>query len=116
MHHESRGGFKRTGRARSRADRPVARGDSFTTPEDTAMAIAAPGVLLNDSDVDGDPLTAVLVSSPLHGSVTLNADGSYSYAASNNLGAAASTGASDTFTYTAADAHGGAATSTSSRR
>ncbi|MDR3636948.1 MAG: Ig-like domain repeat protein [Isosphaeraceae bacterium] len=38
------------------------------------------GVLFNDSDPDGDPLTAQLVSGPSHGAVTLNADGSFTYA------------------------------------
>lgn len=39
------------------------------------------GVLANDSDADGDGLTAVLVAVPLHhvGSFTLNADGTFTY-------------------------------------
>ena len=41
--------------------------------------MAAPGVLGNDTDPDGDPLTAVLVTGPSHGSLTLNADGSFTY-------------------------------------
>ena len=32
-----------------------------------------------DSDPDGDPLTASLVDGPLHGSLILNADGSFTY-------------------------------------
>jgi outer membrane lipoprotein-sorting protein len=40
------------------------------------MTVPAPGVLGNDSDVDGNALTAVLVSGPFHGTVTLD----------NNLG------------------------------
>jgi VCBS repeat-containing protein len=36
-------------------------------------------VLANDTDADGDSLTAVLVAGPSHGTLTLNADGSYSY-------------------------------------
>ena len=35
-------------------DAPVATGDSFTTAEDTTLTVAAPGVLGNDTDVDGD--------------------------------------------------------------
>ncbi len=35
--------------------------DSYTVDEDTTLNVAAAGVLGNDSDVDGDALTAVLV-------------------------------------------------------
>ena len=51
---------------------PVAAGDAFSTAEDTVLTVAAPGVLGNDSDPDGDPLTAALVTGPSHGSLTLN--------------------------------------------
>src|SRR5436190_411159 len=60
-------------------DAPVAVNDSYTTSEDTALNVAAPGVLANDSDVDGDTLSAALVSQPTHGSLTLNGNGSFSY-------------------------------------
>src|SRR5205823_1805970 len=56
-------------------DAPVAGNDSYTTAEDTALTVGAPGVLGNDTDADGDPLTAVLVSGPAHGTLTLNAKG-----------------------------------------
>src|SRR5205823_8951313 len=59
-------------------DAPLAVNDSYTTAEDTALNVAAPGVLANDSDVDGDTLSAVLVSQPTHGSLTLNSNGSFS--------------------------------------
>ncbi len=58
-------------------DTPVASDDSFTTTEDTALSIALPGVLANDSDIEGSALTAMLVDGPSHGSLTLNADGSF---------------------------------------
>src|SRR5204862_1523011 len=35
-------------------DAPVAVNDSYTTAEDTQLTVSAPGVLANDSDVDGD--------------------------------------------------------------
>ncbi len=38
-----------------------------------------PGVLDNDADVDGDPLTAALVSPPTAGALTLDPDGSFTY-------------------------------------
>jgi len=34
-------------------DAPVANPDSFTTNEDTPLVVTAPGVLANDTDVDG---------------------------------------------------------------
>ena len=62
-------------------DAPVATNDSYSTNEDTPLNVAAPGVLGNDTDADGNPLTAVLVSGPLasQGSLTLNADGSFGF-------------------------------------
>ena len=38
---------------------PVARDDTYSATEDTALTVAAPGVLGNDTDADGDTLTAV---------------------------------------------------------
>ena len=38
---------------------PVAVNDAYTTNEDTALTVAAAGVLANDTDADGDPLTAI---------------------------------------------------------
>jgi hypothetical protein len=43
------------------------------------LTVAAPGVLANDADADGDPLSALLVSGPAHGTLALNADGSFTY-------------------------------------
>src|SRR5207302_693485 len=60
-------------------DAPVAVADSYSTNEDTALTVAAAGVLANDTDVDGAALTAVLVASTSHGALTLNANGSFSY-------------------------------------
>ena len=58
---------------------PVAVSDSYTTTQDTMLSVAAPGVLMNDSDVDGDGLTAVLDATTSNGTLTLNADGSFDY-------------------------------------
>ena len=58
---------------------PEAEDDDYNTDEDTTLNVAAPGVLSNDSDADGDPLTAVEDSTTSNGSLTLNADGSFSY-------------------------------------
>src|SRR5205085_1354814 len=65
-------------------DAPVASNDSYSTNEDAPLSVAAPGVLTNDNDVDSASLTAVLVTGPLHGTLTLNANGSFSYAPAAN--------------------------------
>ena len=68
-------GLRRTSRSTGENDAPVANDDSFTTAEDSAFTTAAPGVLFNDTDIDGNPLTAVLVLGPTKGTLTLNAVG-----------------------------------------
>ena len=57
---------------------PTAAADSFIVLKNTTLNVAAPGVLHNDSDPDGDPITAVKVTNPSHGVVTLASDGSFS--------------------------------------
>ena len=58
---------------------PVAADDSYTVAAGTALTVAAPGILGNDSDPDGDPLAASLDTGPAHGSLTWTADGSFTY-------------------------------------
>jgi hypothetical protein len=53
--------------------------DDFSTPENTPLIIAAPGILQNDRDPEGSPLSTIMVSGALHGRVELNGDGSFSY-------------------------------------
>jgi VCBS repeat-containing protein len=60
-------------------DAPLAVEESYTTDWDVALVLPAPGVLANDSDIEGDELTAILVANPLHGSLLLNVDGSFIY-------------------------------------
>jgi VCBS repeat-containing protein len=78
-------------------DAPVATGNMYTATAGTTLTVAAPGVLVNDSDVDGNVLSALLVSGPAHGTLTLNANGSFTYTAN------ASFSGTDTFTYKAND-------------
>src|SRR2546428_366800 len=54
-------------------------------------------VLANDTDAEANTLTAAKLSDPAHGSVTLNADGTFSYSHDG------SETASDSFTYKACD-------------
>jgi VCBS repeat-containing protein len=60
---------------------PVAVADTgYVATEDTALTVdALNGLLANDTDLNGDALTVALQSGPAHGSLTLNADGSFSY-------------------------------------
>lgn len=59
---------------------PEAFDDAYETPRDTQLQVPRPGVLGNDSDPDGDPLSVLtVVAPPSHGSLTLNADGSLAY-------------------------------------
>ena len=77
---------------------PVAVADgSYSTSEDTTRNLAAPGVLGNDTDADGDTLTAVLVSGVTHGTLALNANGSFAYTPATNYSGP------DSFTYRARD-------------
>ena len=76
---------------------PVAADDAYSVNEDTTLAVTAPGVLANDTDADGNPLTAVLVSGPSSGTLTLNSNGSFTYTPAANFNGTVS------FTYKAND-------------
>jgi VCBS repeat-containing protein len=78
-------------------DAPVAADDATTTAMDTPVSVAAPGVLRNDTDIDGGALSAVLFSDVLHGEVALGSDGSFVYTP------AAGFVGTDTFQYRAFD-------------
>ena len=75
----------------------VANNDYFVVAENNKLAIDKPGVLANDSDIDSVPLTAVLVSGPANGTLTLNADGSFAYDPNPDFNGV------DTFTYRVSD-------------
>jgi hypothetical protein len=78
---------------------PVANADTFQSIGNVTVPVAAPGVLANDTDADGNALSAVPGTFPTAsgGTVTINADGSFSY-----LSAPGFTG-TDSFTYTVTD-------------
>jgi Bacterial cadherin-like domain len=85
-------------------DPPSAQGDAFQFIWGQTLNIPGPGVLANDGDVDGDGLTALRVTGPVHGVLTLAANGGFSYTPA----AGACPGRPDAFSYRASD---GSATS-----
>ncbi|MFK0011757.1 FG-GAP-like repeat-containing protein [Streptomyces sp. NPDC091027] len=77
---------------------PTAANDSYGhIGADTPLTVAAPGVLANDGDPDGNTLTAALVTGPAHGTLTLAPDGSFAYRPGSAYAG------SDSFTYRATD-------------
>ena len=76
-------------------DAPVGKADSYSTPVNTAFTVAAPGVLTNDTAPEGRTLSAAVATQPTNGSVTLNADGSFTYTPNDKFEG------SDSFTYLA---------------
>lgn len=76
---------------------PVALADEFAASEDTLLEVVAPGVLANDSDVDGDALTVRVVTQPTNGTLQMKPDGSFSYQPDANWNG------DDSFVYVASD-------------
>ncbi len=77
---------------------PVAVDDAFVVSQGAVLAVpAGAGVLANDSDPDGGSMTAIMVTWPAHGTLTCNADGSFTYTPSAGWSGA------DSFTYRASD-------------
>jgi VCBS repeat-containing protein len=85
---------------------PVAAPDNYALAKNIALSISGSGVLANDSDVDGTPLTATLVSGPAHGVLSLNANGRFTFTPTSGYAGA------DSFTYRASDGLTNSATTT----
>jgi len=75
-------------------DVPTTVADAYVLGADSSLF---GNVLFNDSDIDGDVITAALASGPAHGTVALAADGSFTYAPGPSFAG------SDTFAYQASD-------------
>jgi VCBS repeat-containing protein len=85
---------------------PVANNDSYSVLVNSSLNIPAPGVLANDTDVDGNSLTAILASGPANGTLTFSNNGSFVYVPNAGfLGI-------DTFTYRANDGQSNSAPAT----
>mgnify|MGYP000899221705 CR=1 FL=1 len=76
---------------------PSAVADTYAGAANTPLTVSAPGLLANDTDVAGTQLTAVTVSQPQHGTLSLNPNGGFTYTPANGFVGA------DTFTYRASD-------------
>ncbi len=77
---------------------PVAVNDSYETLARRPLVVAADaGVLANDSDGDGDPLTAAVAANPANGTLALTADGGFTYTPDADFDGV------DSFTYRASD-------------
>lgn len=76
---------------------PVSVGDAYTTPFGAVLNVPAPGALGNDTDPEGQPLAAQLVTGPVNGALTLNANGSFLYTPGPGFSGG------DSFTYRASD-------------
>ncbi|HSP39831.1 MAG TPA: Ig-like domain-containing protein, partial [Gillisia sp.] len=80
------------------ANRPPVAGDNeYTVTMNNVLTIPAPGILSNDSDADGDTLTALLQANVTNGNLSLNSNGSFTYTPNNNFVG------NDIFTYVAND-------------
>ena len=80
---------------------PVPQDDAATTPFGSAITIK---VLANDRDPNGFALTVAGVTTPEHGTVRINTDGTLTYTPVPGFSG------SDQFSYTITDGHGGTAT------
>jgi VCBS repeat-containing protein len=89
---------------------PVAVDDAIQVALGSTTSVLVGGastVLANDSDPDGDTLTAKLVGpSPSHGQLTFNPDGTFIYQHNGD------SATSDSFTYQVSDIHGAANSAT----
>jgi hypothetical protein len=58
---------------------PVVVADQYTAKTGVELSVPAPGVLANDTDADGDDLSAELLDGGGNGSIDLNSNGSFTF-------------------------------------
>jgi VCBS repeat-containing protein len=88
-------------------DAPVASPERYLTGQNQPLTVTpAQGVLANDVDVEGDSLSAVLVTGPGKGQLTLAANGSFTYTPNTGYFGP------DSFTYQASDGKSSSETTT----
>jgi len=80
---------------------PTAVGDAYSVASGSTLSVGAPGVLGNDTDPDGDALTASLATAPASGTFSLQPSGAFVYTP------AAGFAGNVSFTYRASDGRGG---------
>ena len=71
----------------SSPDAPEALDDSYTTNAGTPLTVAAPGILTNDTSVDGNTLSVSQTGDVSNGTLILNGDGSFTYTPDDVLSA-----------------------------
>jgi VCBS repeat-containing protein len=76
---------------------PVAGNATYTMDKNNTLTVSTPGLLTNCTDADGDSLTTALVNGPAHGTLSLNANGSFTYTPTTGYSG------NDSFTYKAND-------------
>jgi Bacterial Ig domain len=60
-------------------DAPVAVGESYNMNQGSVLTVPAPGVLANDTDIDGNALTPLLCTTPVHGTLVMSPNGGFTY-------------------------------------
>ena len=62
-------------------DAPQAVDDTYSTAKNQSITVTAPGVLSNDTDIDGDQLSinTTPITNTTHGSLVLDTDGGFTY-------------------------------------
>jgi hypothetical protein len=83
-------------------DAPVANNDTYFVNAGGTLVVPAPGVLVNDIDVEGDPLSFASLTAPTNGTFGSDASGGFTYRPDDGF-----TGV-DGFIYQAHDGAGGA--------
>ena len=78
-------------------DCPSAADDAYNAMKSTSLKVSAPGVLSNDADPEGIPITVASNTQPSQGTVAMNSNGSFTYTPNADYCGP------DSFTYKATD-------------